>query len=321
MTSSANSELPSTTPGMFRVVAGSDPARNGAWAGHGGLEAAMAASAKLPLPGVLAQVTIGDWDDLFNTIKDRLRIVVGQGLAASAAPLAQHSAAWVHDSVLECVAAMEQLHTALGHERGRRQQLELEVVDARTQLVQLHAELMHSRSDERRSRSRALHDSLTALPNRSFFGEFLDHALVQAEPQRQELAVLYLDLDGFKAINDTHGHDIGDQLLRIIAARLTRAVRAEDMVSRLGGDEFACLLTHLPGRERLSELAAALLDAVAAPVRIGTVEVTVRASIGIAICPEDGTSAEALLKSADAAMYHAKRQQSGHAFFDQCADA
>ena len=131
--------------------------------------------------------------------------------------------------------------------------------------------------------------------------------------------MLYLDLDGFKPINDIYGHATGDELLKIVAARLNQAVRSEDMVSRLGGDEFACLLSDLPSREQLSHMACKLFDAVSAPVKIGQLTLTVRPSIGMAMCHDDGATAEELIKNADVAMYRAKRQQSGYAFFDERA--
>jgi diguanylate cyclase len=105
-----------------------------------------------------------------------------------------------------------------------------------------------------------------------------------------------------------------------VAARLTRAVRAGDMVCRMGGDEFACLLDRLPNREQLSHLACKLLDAVAAPVQIGALMFSVRPSIGIVACPTEGASADTLLKRADTAMYRAKRQKTGYAFFDPAVD-
>jgi diguanylate cyclase (GGDEF)-like protein len=136
-------------------------------------------------------------------------------------------------------------------------------------------------------------------------------------PRRQPLAVLYIDLDDFKPVNDQHGHDIGDELLRIIGSRLTRALRAKDMVSRLGGDEFACLLLGLPGRAQIAAVVRKLFDAVAAPLTIDDCTAVVRPSIGIALCPDDGASADALLKNADAAMYRAKREGTGYAFFSR----
>ncbi len=270
-----------------------------------------------PLADLSLDVAFGDWDELLNAVKARLRQTVGEWLEVT--PTAPgHIAAGqvVRTSVLECVAALDQLHTTLTHELGRREQLELEVFDARTALEQARAELIGTQAEQRHAKYLALHDSLTALPNRSFFQERLDHALALAPPQRQALAVLYLDLDEFKPINDAYGHAAGDELLRIVAARLTRAVRAEDMVSRMGGDEFACLLGGVSDFEQLSQLAGKVFDAVAAPCKIGQLKLNVTPSIGIAVCPGHGATAETLLKNADAAMYRAKRDRSGHAFFD-----
>ena len=269
-----------------------------------------------PLPsGLGGNVAIADWDELLNAVKARLRLSVEEPLGAP--EQGREPAGQTRSSVLDCVAALDQLQTTLLHELGRRQQLELEVFDGQTALAQARAELVGTQAGERRARHSALHDSLTSLPNRSFFGERLASELAHPEPQRRMVAVLYLDLDGFKPINDAHGHQAGDELLRIVAARLSRAVRAEDMVSRLGGDEFACLLAELPGREQLGHLACKLFDAVSAPIKIGALKLSVRPSIGIAVCPGDGATAEALLKSADAAMYRAKRDGSGYAFFDE----
>lgn len=272
---------------------------------------------RTPVPGLISDVAIADWEDLLGAVKERLRLTVGECPDPTPDLHVDDRARQVQASVLECALALDQLQTTLAHELGRRQQLEMEVFDARTALAQAHAELMGTQAEERRTRHLALHDALTSLPNRGFFGERLEHALALAAPQRHALAVLYLDLDGFKAINDTYGHAVGDELLRIVGARLSRGVRTEDMVSRFGGDEFACLLADSPDREHLSRLACKLIDAVQAPCKIGQLQLSVRPSIGIAICPSDGESAETLLKNADAAMCCAKRQQSGHAFFDQ----
>lgn len=273
---------------------------------------------RAPLPSLPADVAIGDLDDLLGAVKGRLTLTVAEPLTALRA---NDEARHIQASVLDCVAALDQLHMTLRHEFGRRQQLELEAFDARTALAQARAELAGTQAGERRARYLALHDGLTSLPNRSCFREQLEQALSQSEPQRQAIAVMYLDLDGFKLVNDAHGHDAGDELLRIVAARLMRAVRAEDTVSRLGGDEFACLLGGMPSREHLAQLARKLFLAVSAPVTIGRLRLNVRPSIGIALCPGDGATAESLLKSADAAMYRAKRQQTGYAFFNQRTDA
>jgi diguanylate cyclase (GGDEF)-like protein len=132
--------------------------------------------------------------------------------------------------------------------------------------------------------------------------------------------VLFLDIDDFKSINDSYGHDVGDALLRIVAARLTRSLRADDLVGRMGGDEFACVVTAGQDREALGGLAGKLIDAVSAPMTIGPIELTVRPSIGIAACPADGATVELLLRRADMAMYRAKRLRCGHSMFERCAE-
>ena len=287
------------------------PWRRTAAAGDNGHAAPMA---RAPLPLLASDVAVGDLDDLLNAVKARLRQTIDE---PSAGTLGRDVAGRVRASVLECAEALDQLHLTLTHELHRREQLELQVFDARTALAQARAELIGTQAGERLARHLASHDSLTLLPNRSFFRERLDQALDQAEPPHRTCAVLYLDLDGFKRVNDEHGHAAGDELLRIVAARLTRSVRAEDVVSRLGGDEFGCLLGGLPNREGLSNLARKLFLAVSAPFKVGALRLNVFPSIGIATCPEDGATADALLKNADAAMYHAKRHQSGYAFFGE----
>ena len=262
-----------------------------------------------------------DWDALFNAVQARLRQAVVERLAATTAVEMHDATQRVQTIVLECATALDQLHVMLAHERARRERADADLNSVRAELVEAQNELAGTRAEGLRVHHLALHDDLTALPNGSFFRERIDRELAGAEPERRALAVLYLDLDGFKAINDMHGHDVGDDVLRIIAARLARTVRADDTVGRLGGDEFACLLTHMPSRARLCRLACELFDAVSAPFKLGSLELSVRTSIGVAVFPADGANATALLKSADLAMYRAKRQQTGYAFFDQRIDA
>ena len=216
-------------------------------------------------------VASGTWRGVLRAVKARLWFQADQ-IGGSLAPHAHEAGGLVVLGVPECIAALDQLYVTLQHELTRRQQLEQEVRAAQAALLQSRVELVGTQAKERRARRLALHDSLTSLPNRMCFRERLDRALSQGVSQTRVLAVLYLDLDGFKEINDTYGHDVGDELLRIVAARLTRAVRAEDMVSRLGGDEFACLLAGVPSRARLIHLARKLLDAVVAPCKLGTLK-------------------------------------------------
>jgi diguanylate cyclase (GGDEF)-like protein len=152
----------------------------------------------------------------------------------------------------------------------------------------------------------ASHDSLTGLLNRRVFLDRLEHALARAQRSGERLALLFIDLDGFKAINDRHGHAAGDALLQTLAQRLREQVRAEDTVARLGGDEFVVLIDHLDDEAGLQTVLAKLRAAVAEPVPWAGGTLQGAASIGVARYPQDGGSAMALLAAADEAMYRAK---------------
>ncbi|HEY1722217.1 MAG TPA: sensor domain-containing diguanylate cyclase [Magnetospirillaceae bacterium] len=152
----------------------------------------------------------------------------------------------------------------------------------------------------------AQHDTLTKLANRALFNEMVQQQLVLCQRGKTNLAILYIDLDGFKAVNDAHGHGVGDQLLCSVASRLVAGVRSSDIVARLGGDEFAAMLIH-SGTTDAAEMAGKLVESVSAPYRLGKLTVSVSASIGIAGYPESARATPALLRSADEAMYRAKR--------------
>ncbi|GGB89540.1 hypothetical protein GCM10011352_14450 [Marinobacterium zhoushanense] len=153
----------------------------------------------------------------------------------------------------------------------------------------------------------AYHDQLTGLPNRLLFDDRLKLELNHCRRHQVGLAVIFIDLDGFKPVNDTYGHDVGDILLRQIAHRLDNALRSSDTVSRRGGDEFTLILTDLPERKVLDRLVSDLLELLMRSYSIDGVEVDISASIGIATFPDSGQSAEELLRRADEAMYWAKR--------------
>jgi diguanylate cyclase (GGDEF)-like protein len=159
---------------------------------------------------------------------------------------------------------------------------------------------------ERELRELAYTDRLTGLPNRALFQDRLEQALVMAERRNSPVAVLFLDLDRFKIINDSLGHQIGDAVLVSVAQRLRRCLRAEDTLARLGGDEFAILLPGIANRRDTRLVTDKCLAALADPEEIGGNELTVNASIGVAIFPQDGADVHHLLRSADAAMYRAK---------------
>ena len=161
-------------------------------------------------------------------------------------------------------------------------------------------------------RDLAHHDHLTGLPNRGLLHDRLGHAIAQSRREANQLALLFLDLDGFKAVNDCFGHGFGDRVLVDLAGQIRDSVRAGDTVARLGGDEFVVLLDPVAGPEDAGRVAAKVRGAVRAPIRLDGHEVSMTASIGISMFPRDGDSPDALMKSADAAMYRAKQTPSEH---------
>jgi diguanylate cyclase (GGDEF)-like protein/PAS domain S-box-containing protein len=168
-------------------------------------------------------------------------------------------------------------------------------------------------------RHQAHYDALTGIPNRSLFYDRLTQSMGLARRERYELALLFLDLDKFKAVNDTLGHKAGDEVLRIAAARIRQTLRESDTVARIGGDEFTVLLPRISGRDDAAEVAEKIVDALAAPFQLtdadGSMsEVGIGCSIGIAIYPDNADSPDRLVVAADAAMYAAKREGKGYCF-------
>ncbi|MBD1811723.1 CHASE2 domain-containing protein [Microcoleus vaginatus DQ-U2] len=163
-------------------------------------------------------------------------------------------------------------------------------------LEQKNAELSHQ----------AYHDALTGLPNRQRFYECLHRSLEIASSTQELVALLFLDLDGFKSINDTLGHNVGDLLLKTVASRLKKCLRGSDTISRLGGDEFTVILPAIPGREEAAKVAEKICDAIMQPFILEEHTVSVTTSIGISLYPIDAQEPEMLVKNADVAMYRAK---------------
>jgi diguanylate cyclase len=179
-------------------------------------------------------------------------------------------------------------------------------------------QLAAAMEQEEGSRNAAWHDQLTGLPNRLLFKDRLEHGIAQAKRHRWTLAVMFVDLDNFKSINDSYGHLAGDTVLQAVASRLKHNTRNDDTVSRYGGDEFLCLLTQLHEQKDIAMIAAKILKAIGAPCEVSTREPIVipslEASIGISVFPKDGATASALIQSADQAMYRAKENKSGYVF-------
>jgi len=169
--------------------------------------------------------------------------------------------------------------------------------------------LMAMQEKEEHFRGLAYQDDLTGLPNQRLFDDRLGLAIKHSSREQTRLAVLYLDLDGFKAVNDSLGHGLGDRLLVELAGRIRDSVRGADTVARLGGDEFAVLLPQVTGAADAALVATKVLDVLSAPFRFGGAVVSITASVGVSLFPDDGLSAEDLVRSADTAMYRAKHRR------------
>ena len=173
----------------------------------------------------------------------------------------------------------------------------------------LEVRLLHkaARNHGKMLESLALNDPLTGLANRRLLADRISMALVHARRNKSAMAVVYLDLDGFKRINDTLGHGAGDVLLKMVAGRLVETVREEDTVARLGGDEFVIALWHVSGTDYAAMAASRVIEAVSQPYGIEGHTVSITTSAGVGIYPVHGEDADTLMKSADLALYEAKR--------------
>lgn len=188
-------------------------------------------------------------------------------------------------------------------------------------VTQLHHANESLAASELRNRQLALYDRLTGLPNRNLFIDRLDQAIANAQRAHGVLAVMFVDLDRFKNVNDSLGHDAGDELLAVIGGRLLNVVRDTDTVARLGGDEFAIILNQIAHANDPSRIAQRMLDVVSTALEIDGVETQVSASIGITLYPQDASDGATLLKNADLAMYEAKSHgRNGYRFYSHGSD-
>ncbi|MES9875713.1 MAG: EAL domain-containing protein [Candidatus Sedimenticola sp. PURPLELP] len=178
--------------------------------------------------------------------------------------------------------------------------------DEITNYVGVFADITTLKESQNKLEHMAHHDTLTGLPNRLLFTARLDHSITVCKREKREMAVLFMDLDRFKHVNDTLGHPAGDTLLQSVAQRLTQCVRASDTVARLGGDEFVTILEGVTGDQDTSRIAKKIIHAMTEPFTVDGTSLYIGASIGISLYPTDGTDATTLLKNADLAMYQSK---------------
>jgi diguanylate cyclase (GGDEF)-like protein/PAS domain S-box-containing protein len=203
-----------------------------------------------------------------------------------------------------------------------RDELEVRVLERTAELAGANAllqgEIVERRQAEARVHHMAYHDSLTGLPNRALLSDRLDRAMLAAQRSGRKLAVMFIDLDRFKTINDSLGHLTGDHLLKQVGDRLCRAVRASDTVARLGGDEFVVLVPDIRAAAECSHVGEKIIDALAAPFSLEQRSLHISPSIGICLYPDDGADVETLMRHADAAMYHAKASgRNNYQFFTE----
>jgi diguanylate cyclase (GGDEF)-like protein len=243
-----------------------------------------------------------------SSVNAILKEEISEGMPVEKVEQVLNESEAIEVKVQEAADELVSVNDALAEEIDERHSLE-------DQLSASKAALEESRIKERKARHSALHDAVTGLPNLSLFSDRAQSALAQAKRHSWRLAVMFIDLDDFKSINDTHGHDVGDRVLHIVAQRLLTAVRGGDTVSRRSGDEFLLLMVEAKDESNVTPFAAKIAANISEPCDIDGLKLTVKASIGIAIYPEDGQSAHDLLKAADEAMYVAKHHKQGPAFF------
>jgi diguanylate cyclase (GGDEF)-like protein len=212
----------------------------------------------------------------------------------------------VEQKVSKAADDLKLVNIKLSEEVAERIAVESELADTKTDLAEARDDLSEAQAETEEAQRIALLDRLTGLPNRVLFEHGLEHGLSQAKRHGWGLAVLFIDIDKFKSINDSHGHDMGDQVLLMVADRLKSFVRGEDIVSRWGGDEFVCLCLEVKQESDVTHLAEKMIDRLAEAFEFKGTTLSIRASIGIAMYPADGDTADVLFKHADTAMYEAK---------------
>jgi diguanylate cyclase (GGDEF)-like protein/PAS domain S-box-containing protein len=222
---------------------------------------------------------------------------------------------WLVDDITARREAAEAVRLA-------RDELEVRVLERTAELAGANAllqgEIVERRQAEARVHHMAYHDSLTGLPNRALLSDRLDRAMLAAKRSERNLAVMFIDLDRFKTINDSLGHMTGDQLLKEVASRLCRAVRASDTVARLGGDEFVVLVPGIRTVDEATHVAEKIIEALSDSFPLEGRNLHITPSIGICVYPDDGADVETLMRHADAAMYHAKASgRNNYQFFKE----
>lgn len=261
---------------------------------------------KTPVVIVYSRSVLSNWTVLMNVPRALLTEALVRSLSAIALmtvflfAVSMALAGWISKRVATSVTGLVKPALALGASRP------VEIPPVHIREAQTVGEALVTASILlSKYQSLAMHDALTGLANRALFDELLHHQLELCKRTETTLAVMFIDLDGFKAVNDTYGHLVGDELLCMVADRLKRNVRATDVVARFGGDEFAVVLAYA-GPQASELIASKLITELSLPYKINGAEACVSASIGVATFPESGIDAERLLGVADELMYRSK---------------
>ncbi len=273
-------------------------------------EAPMALNAALEKSHDVREKVEACAEDL-GAANDSVKKSIEQGATTLPAREALRKGERVEAKVQECADDLSEVTDTLAQGIADLEQVEIALTRSRAALAETETALATAQADERQATLRAMHDAATGLPNRGLFDDRLAHGIALAERNRWTLAVMFVDLDRFKLINDEHGHATGDRVLKEVADRLQRFAREEDTVCRNGGDEFLVLLMNPKGRANARRVATALQQEIARPMNIDGVERIVGASVGVALYPSDCTAVDQLVELADTAMYRAKKGGAG----------
>lgn len=258
-----------------------------------------------------------------STVNEVVKQEMAGGISTREARKALAQSESVEERVQECADELHEVNQVLAEGIGDKNEINRELKKmgrklAATQHMLSHAQDVLAIAEEAAEQAvkRTLRDFVTGIPNRELFNDRLEQAIALAERGGWLLGVMFIDLDRFKAINDTFGHAIGDKVLQAVAQRLNERVRSGDTICRWGGDEFLYLLVNPKSRENIEWVARKVLDSVSKSLTIDDLVLSIEPSIGIAVYPTDGSTAEELLVNADAAMYRAKKTKMGYVFFD-----
>jgi diguanylate cyclase len=233
----------------------------------------------------------------------------------------------VENQVQDCVVKLDEVNKTLEQEiddHNKRDSELREITEklsiAERTLSDTEDILASANQAMEEAKQRSLRDAATGIPNRELFNARIEQAIALARRNNWVLAVMFIDLDRFKLINDTYGHAVGDEVLQAVAQRMQGRVRFEDTLCRYGGDEFLYLLVNPQGLESIQRVAEEMFERVAQPVIIDDLTLTVEPSIGVALYPNDGDTGLELVANADAAMYRAKKTKAVYALFDRLKD-